>query len=104
MITREHRNQLLVALGFIVPIVLAGFVASWAISTEFSALSSRVTGIEHDQEQTERKVDAMVLRQADHDTREAAADDRMAETLAYLKASWDMYIRQDRFKPGRFSR
>lgn len=104
MITREHRNQILVAMGFVIPIMLGALSASWLISTKISEISSRVTGVEHDQGQTERKVDAMMLQQSEHDAREAANDDRLAETLAYLKASWDMYIRQDRFKPGKFSR
>lgn len=104
MITREHRNQILVAMGFAIPIILGALSASWLISTKISDLSSRVTAIEHDQLHTAEDIRRIELNEAEHDAKEAAADDRMAETLAYLRAAWDMIKDQQHFRPGRFSR
>jgi hypothetical protein len=103
MITREHRNQILAAMGFAIPIILGALSASWVISTQISDLSSRVTALEHDQLHTAGDVRRIELNAAEHDAREAAADDRMAETVAYLRATWDMIKDQQRFRPGRFS-
>jgi hypothetical protein len=100
MITREHLNQILIALGIAVPLVLAGFGAEWIISGMNATIVAHGRDILHLQEEfTQARLD-----QLRHDADESAATERQAHQLDVLQATWDLLKEQPRFKPGRFSR